>query len=174
MGQRCTQQRPAAASGSQAGHHGDFRGGAAAPQLIHQGSHAINAAVAGADQRHILVLRFLQRQSAALCLPGHGGGKQLLAGIALLHQIHIHGVAHNQLALPQSTVGSDGHIVIISGANAHDCQFTQSEPPNFPAPRQRLHRPGHIFLQSTAAPPPGQPAHTRSPPRSRRQQIPTR
>ena len=62
----------------------------------------------------------LERHAAAFGLLRHGGGKQLFAGIAVLDQIDVDRVAHDHVAFPQGLVRRQGHILFVSGADAHN------------------------------------------------------
>ena len=164
VGQRRTQHRSAAARRRQSRHHLNLGLLRFAPQLIDQCGHAVNAAVAGADHGGgLAAARQLQRQLAALGLPCHGRGVELLAGIAIPHQIHIDGVPHNGVARLQSLVRPDGHILISAGADAHYNYLTQSAPPNAPPQRRRSHRPALFFVRSVFRRPAAPPARRRCP-----------
>ena len=112
--------------------------GSFAAKLVDERSHAVDAAVTGANHGDVLALSgFIDGHLTPLGLPGHRSGHKLLTGIAFLHQIHIHGVADDHIAVLQCPVCPDGHILIVTGANAHNDQLTQSVPPVFP-PQLRL------------------------------------
>ena len=124
VGQGRTQHRPAGAGGGKARHHLRFYGSVLPQQLINEGGHAVNAAVAGADHGHSLaLLGFLNGHAAAVRLLGHGGGQIFFVRIPVFHQIYIHRIAHYDLGLLQGPVCPNGHVLIISGADAHNIQL---------------------------------------------------
>ena len=151
MRQRRTQQRAAAARGGEARDGLHLRLLRLAAQLIDQRGHAVDAAVAGADQADGLPCRGqLERHAAAFGLLRHGGGKQLFAGIAVLDQVDVDRVAHDHVARGQRAVGADGHIFKVAGADAHDLYLTQSVPPKVPRRRRRSRRPAPVFAPAAA------------------------
>ena len=137
MRQRRAEHRAAAARGGQPGDDLDLRLAVLAAQLIDQRGHAVDPAVAGADEGHgFPVLRKLERHLAAPGFLRHRRGDQLFAGIAILDQVDIDRIAHNHIAFRQRAVCADGHILIVSGADAHYEYLSQSLPPNVPPRRQ--------------------------------------
>ena len=147
-----TQHRAAAACGREPGNYFDFRLGTFPAQLIDERRHAVNAAVARADDAHLPALpRQIQRQLAALCLLRHGRFKKCLSGIAVLDEVDIDRVPNDCVAGGERTVCADGHIFKITGADAHNKNLTQSVPPNAPARRRQSRRPSQ-FLKRAAAP----------------------
>ena len=148
--ERRAEQRAAAARGGEAGDDLDLRLGCLAAQLIEQRRHAVNAAVAGADHRNGLsAARRFERHFAALHLAQHRRGEKFLIRVALLHEIDVHGIPDDHVALAQRAVGADRHIFIVSGADAHNSQLTQSAPPNVLPPPPRSRRCGRSFLPIT-------------------------
>ena len=164
MGQRSAQQGRAAAGGSQAGDHLYSGLCAFSPQFIDQRGHTVDAAVAGAYHGHLFAFPGgIQCHAAAVHLPGHGGAPKLLSGIAFLHQVHIDRIADDGIAFPQHAVRADRHIVIITGADAHNTQLTQNVPPNLSWRRPRSRPHGPSFLPAVFPRPPWRPARRHCP-----------
>ena len=162
--QRGAQHRAAAARSREPGNHFDFRFHAFPAQLIDERRHAVNAAVARADDADLLaVSRQIQRQLAAPGLLGHGRFKKRLSGIAVLDEIDIDRIPHDRVAGRERTVCADGHIFKITGADAHNKNLTQSVPPNAPARRRRSRRPSQFLKRAAAPRPPWPPARRRYP-----------
>ena len=157
MRQRRAEHRTAAARGGQPGDDLDLRLAVLAAQLIDQRGHAVDPAVAGADERHgFPALREVERHLAAPGLLRHRRGDQLLAGIAVLHQIDIDRVTGDHITRFQRPVGTNSPVFLISGADAHDKYLTQSLPPMFP-PRPQWSRRFPHTSEPEAAPRPASP-----------------
>ena len=173
MGQRCTQQGTAAAGSRQSGNHFHFGLCFLSAQFINQSGHAINAAVTGTDHcNRFPLLSFVNGHLAPLCLPGHRGIEIFLVRIPIPHQIHIYGIADDGIAVLQRPVCPDGHILIITGANAHNDQLTQIVPPNVLLPAQRSLHYRQSFLQSVFPHRSRQRVRIHYPPRSHFEQMP--
>lgn len=138
MRQRRAQHRAAGACGSQTRDRFDFRLHAFSAQLEDQRCHAVDAAVAGADEAHGFSLaRQIERQLAAGDLLRHGRLIERLSGVAVLDQIDIDRIPDDGVAGAKRAVGADGHVFKISGADAHNKYLTQSLPPNARWQRRR-------------------------------------
>ena len=146
VGQRCAQKRRAAAGCRQTGNDLDFGQGAAAAQLVNERRHAVNAAVARADDgRLFAVCGKPQCQLTPFDLAGHAGGQEFFVRIAAPDQLHIHLIADNDVTASQGFVGPDSQIFGIARANAHNIQLIQSAPPDF-LPRRRRSRRQSLFF----------------------------
>ena len=108
MRQRRAQHRAAGACGSQTRDRFDFRLHAFSAQLEDQRCHAVDAAVAGADEAHGFSLaRQIERQLAAGDLLRHGRLIERLSGVAVLDQIDIDRIPDDGVAGAKRAVGAD-------------------------------------------------------------------
>ena len=93
-------------------------------KFIDQPCHAVDTRVAAAHHRHVFSLdRFFDCHAAAVHLLLHRGGQKGFVGKPLANQIHIDGVACDDIALFDGVDGSRCDLVQTAGTQSHNKQF---------------------------------------------------
>ena len=140
-------------------------------QFQQRAGHTVDPRITGADQRHgFAALRGFQRPAAAVNLPRHAGGVDLLFREKRPHQLHIDRVAAQHLGALQRGAGLRGQKLRVTGAKAHHIDkvmvhFSISNPGQRTArPRRRSRRPAPISEGTAPRPRPAPPhAHRHCP-----------
>ena len=155
----------------QAGHNLDLYPGVLRGQFQQRAGHTVDPRITGADQRHgFAALRGFQRPAAAVNLPRHAGGVDLLFWEKRPHQLHIDRVAAQHISALQRGAGLRGQKLRVTGAKAHHIDkvmvhFSISNSGQRTArPQRRSRRPAPISEGTAPRPRPAPPhAHRHCP-----------